>query len=209
MHLRRLVLYLARRLLVFFLLLVGISFAVFSLLYVAPGSAIDSLLGLKPRTPETVAALTQEYHLDKSFLVQYWIWAKGAVHLDFGHSIQTSLPVSQTIEGRMWTSLFLGLYAFVLTSVIGLTLGVVSALRRRTTLDRGIVAGTLVGLSMPTFVSCVLLLYVFAVVLGWFPAFGKGSGFFDELWHLTLPAIALALVGAAFVLKNTRAAMLG
>jgi peptide/nickel transport system permease protein len=201
--------FLARRLIVFALLLVAISFVVFSLLYIAPGSAVDAVLGIKPRTPETVAALTHEYHLDKSFFGQYWIWAKEAAQLHFGNSIETSLPVSQVIKSRLGTSLFLGLYAFVLTAALGLSLGIVSTMRRRTTLDRGIVAGTIVGLSMPTFVSCVLLLYVFAVVLRWFPAFGKGAGFFDELWHLTLPAVALALVGAAFVLKNTRAAMIG
>jgi peptide/nickel transport system permease protein len=205
----RLVLFLVRRLVVFFLLLVAISFVVFSLLYIAPGNAVDSLLGLKPRTPETVAEITREHHLDRPFFVQYWIWAKDAAQLQFGNSIQTSLPVTDVIKERMGTSLFLGFYAFVLTCGIGLVLGIVSTLKRRTTIDRGIVAGTLVGLSMPTFVSCVLLLYVFAIVLGWFPAFGKGAGFVDELWHLTLPAVALALVGAAFVLKNTRAAMLG
>jgi len=206
---RRLAFFLLRRLAVFFLLVLGLSFLVFSLLYIAPGNAVDSLLGLRPRTPETVASLRHEYHLDRSYFAQYWIWLKEAAQLHFGSSIQTSLPVSETIKSRLPTSLFLGLYAFVLTTILGLTLGIVSTLRRRTSVDRGIVAGTIVGLSMPTFVSCVLLLYLFAVVLRWFPAFGKGSGFVDELWHLTLPAVALALVGAAFVLKNTRAAMLG
>jgi peptide/nickel transport system permease protein len=206
---RRLAFFLLRRLAVFFLLVLGLSFLVFSLLYIAPGNAVDSLLGLRPRTPETLASLRHEYHLDRSYFAQYWIWLKEAAQLHFGSSIQTSLPVSETIKSRLPTSLFLGLYAFVLTTILGLTLGIVSTLRRRTNVDRGIVAGTIVGLSMPTFVSCILLLYVFAVVLRWFPAFGKGSGFVDELWHLTLPAVALALVGAAFVLKNTRAAMLG
>jgi peptide/nickel transport system permease protein len=204
---RRLILFIVRRLLVFLLLLLGLSFVIFSLLYIAPGSAVDALLGLKPRTPSTVAAIKQEYHLNEPFLTQYWLWLKGALHFDFGNSIQTSLPVSDSIKSRLPTSLFLGLYAFFLTMVVGLALGVVSTLRRRTAVDRTIVAGTIFGLSMPTFVSCVLLLYFGAILLKWFPSYGTGSGFINELWHLTLPAVALTLVSAAFLVKNTRAAM--
>jgi peptide/nickel transport system permease protein len=195
-------------LVVFFLLLAALSFVIFSLLYITPGSAVDALLGLKPRTPQTVAAITREYHLNQPFLVQYWIWVKQALQLNFGHSIQTSLPVSDSLKSRLPTSLFLGLYAFLLTMVFGVTLGIVSTIRRRTTLDRTIVTGTILGLSMPTFVSCVILLYLFAVVLPWFPAFGSGSGFFNRIWHLTLPAVALTLVTTAFLVKNTRAAMI-
>lgn len=204
---RRLIFFVVRRLLVFVLLLLALSFMVFSLLYIAPGSAVDALLGLKPRTAATVAAIKHQYHLDQPFLEQYWIWLRGATHFQFGNSIQTSLPVSDAIKSRLPTSLLLGLYAFLLTMVLGLILGIVSTLRRRTTIDRTIVTGTIFGLSMPTFVSCVILLYLFAIVLPWFPAFGKGSGFGDELWHLTLPAVALTLVAAAFIVKNTRAAM--
>jgi peptide/nickel transport system permease protein len=115
--------------------------------------------------------------------------------------------VIDAIKSRFPTSLFLGLYAFVLTTVAGLILGIVSTIKRRTAVDRAVVTGTIFGLSMPTFVSCVILLYLFAILVPWFPAYGKGSGFFNELWHLTLPAIALTLVAAAFLVKNTRAAM--
>lgn len=201
--------YVARRLLVMLGLLVVISFGVFSLMYVAPGSVVDVLLGTAPRTPETVAALNQQYHLDEPFLTQYWLWARGALHLDFGTSIQTSLPVTDEIRNRLPTSLFLGIYAYVLTMILGIGLGVVAALRRRTVFDRGIVGATVVALSTPAFVSGVLLLYLFAIVVPWFPAFGRGEGFVDELWHLTLPAVALALLGSAYVLKHTRAALIG
>jgi peptide/nickel transport system permease protein len=204
---RRFGLFIVRRLLIFLLLLIGLSFAVFSLLYIAPGSAVDALLGLKPRTPATVAAIEKEYHLNEPFLAQYWTWLQGALHGNFGNSIQTGLPVSDEIKSRLPTSLFLGLYAFVLTTVVGLGLAILSTLRRRTTTDRAVVTGTIVGLSMPTFVSCVILLFLFAIKLPWFPAYGAGSGFFDELYHLTLPAIALTLVSAAFLVKNARAAM--
>ena len=201
--------WLARRLLAMAILLVVISFVIFSLLDLAPGNAVVILLGQNPRTPETVRALTKEYHLDQPFLTQYWIWAKGALHLQFGNSIRTTLPVTDELKARLPTSLFLGVYAFVLTMVAGVGGGVVSALRRQTVVDRGIVGASIVAMGTPAFVSSVFLLYVFGVAVHWFPIFGKGSGFVDELWHLTLPAIALALGAAAYVLKNTRAALIG
>jgi peptide/nickel transport system permease protein len=189
-------------------LLVVISFAVFSLLYIAPGSAVDILLGINPRTEQTVAALEKEYHLDEPFLTQYWIWAKDAAQLQFGDSIQTTLPVTDEIRSRLPTSIFLGVYAFVITVVLGVALGILAALRKQRALDRGIVGGSVIGLSTPAFVSGVFLLYVFAVELGWFPTFGQGEGVFGQFWHLTLPAIALALVACAYVVKHTRAALL-
>jgi peptide/nickel transport system permease protein len=104
---------------------------------------------------------------------------------------------------------FLGIYAFVLTIIFGVGLGIVSALKRGSILDRGIVGAVVVGLSTPAFVGGVFLIYIFAILVRWFPASGQGSGFVGEVWHLTLPAIALALTTAAYVLKHTRAAMIG
>ncbi len=190
-------------------LLVVISFVVFSLLYISPGSVIDSLLGTNPRTPQEIRYLTNEYHLNQPFWTQYWIWASQALRLHFGTSIQTSLPVTNEIRTRLPTTLFLGLYAYILTIVLGVGGGIVAALRRRRLADRGIVGAAIVALSTPAFVGGVFLIYLFAVVVHWFPAAGPGSGFVGELWHLTLPAVALALTGMAYLVKHTRAAMLG
>jgi peptide/nickel transport system permease protein len=184
-----------------------ISFGVFALLYVAPGDPITILIGTRPHTPETVALLRHQYHLDQPFFTQYWTWLRNAVHLQFGDSIQTRLPVTDELRARLPVSLLLGGYAFVLTMAAGVGLGMVAALRRGGLADRAIVSSSVVSLSMPAYASAILLLYLFAIVLPWFPAFGKGTGFFDELRHLTLPAIALAVVSGAFVVRHTRAAM--
>lgn len=200
--------YVIRRLLAFVALLLGLSFLVFSLLYVAPGSVISILLGTSPRTPASVQALTAQYHLDDPFLVQYWLWLKDAVRLDFGTSISTSIPVVDAIKSRLPISLFLGGYAFVLTVVFGLGLGVLAGMKRETWIDRGVVASSIVALSTPVFVSGVVALYVFAIVLHWFPAFGTGTGFVDRLWHMTLPAVTLSSIIIAYVVKHTRSAMM-
>src|SRR4026209_1268236 len=90
-------LYVARRLLALVLIVIVISFVVFSLLYLAPGSPEQVLLGARPSTPETIAAIREEYHLNDPFLVQYADWARDALHFDFGRSIRTNEPVVDAI----------------------------------------------------------------------------------------------------------------
>jgi peptide/nickel transport system permease protein len=206
---RGLLVFVLRRLVVLAVLLVAISFVTFSLLYISPGNLIDILLGARPHTAATVRVLTREYHLNKPFLEQYWLWARQAVQLRFGASIQTSLSVTSEITARLPLTMFLGIYSFILTMVFGIGLGVASALGRGNVVDRGLTGAVMLGLSTPAFVAGVALLYVFAIRVRWFPAYGVGSGFFDELWHLTLPAIALAVTTVAYVVRHTRAAMIG
>ncbi len=208
MTLRPLAFFLARRLLALALLLVLLSFGIFSLLYIAPGDIVQSLLGARQSSPELVKQLRSQYHLDQPFLTQYWIWLKAAVHLDLGRSTSTGLPVTTSILQRYPVTLFLGLFAFAITAVVGVSLGVASALRKRSVVDRAIVGGSVVAVSMPAFVTGIVLLYLLAVRVSWFPAYGPGSGFTDRLVHLTLPAIALALTQTALVLKLTRASMI-
>jgi peptide/nickel transport system permease protein len=200
-------LFVCRRIAVMALLLVVISFLIFSLLYISPGDPVQILLGTNPRTPQTVALLDREYHLNEPFLVQYWIWARGVLHGNLGRSIVSTLPVTEDIMLRLPTSLFLGAYAFVLEMLFGVGLGVLAAFKAGSTTDRTVVGVTVVGLSAPAFVTGVLLLFLFGIVIPLFPAFGRGSGFVDELYHLTLPAIALAVIGVAFLVKHTRASV--
>jgi peptide/nickel transport system permease protein len=185
--------------------LLVISFVIFLLLYLAPGSPEQLLLGPRQATPATVAAIRHEYHLDDPFFVRYWDWLKNATHLEFGRSIRTNEAVTSVITQRARLSLQLGALAFGVAMLIGVPLGVLAAVRRRTSLDRSIVGVSVIGVSAPAFATGILLLYVFAVRLGWFPVFGQGSGFFDRLWHLTLPAIALGLTGMGLILRLTRA----
>jgi peptide/nickel transport system permease protein len=184
-----------------------VSIAIFGLLYIAPGSPVQTLIGSRPASPKLVAHLEAEYHLNEPFLTQYWEWVKGAVHFDFGNSVRTAQPVSSLIEQSAPITLFLGIYAFLLTMVGGIAAGILAALRHRSMVDRSIVGLSVAGVSTPAFASGFLLLYVFSIQLGWFPTLGAGEGFWDRLVHLTLPAVALALTGCALVVKLTRASM--
>lgn len=203
-----LLLFVARRLVALVLLLLIISFGVFALLYIAPGSVEQVLLGTRPSNPETLQAIRDEHNLDDPFLTQYAKWLQGAVVLDFGRSIRTSEPVLSGIRDRMGLTLFLGMFGFLIALVLGVLLGVVAAVKKRGFIDRSVVGLSVIGVSAPAFATGIFLLYIFAVLLGWFPAFGQGEGFTDRLWHLTLPALALALTAMALILKLTRAAMI-
>ncbi|MGI8702601.1 MAG: ABC transporter permease [Nocardioidaceae bacterium] len=201
--------FLARRLVAFVLLLLIISIGIFSLIHAAPGSAEQILLsGRRPPTPERVEAIQARYHLNEPFLEQYGYWMSRAVRLDFGQSIRTGESVTVALRDRSELTLFLGAYAFIITMSIGVPLGVLAAVKKRTSIDRATVGLSVVGVSAPAFVTGIILLYVFAVALGWFPAFGAGEGFVDQLWHLALPAVALALTGLAPIIRYTRTGML-
>jgi peptide/nickel transport system permease protein len=197
-----------RRLAAGLAVMVLVSFGIFALMEVAPGSTEQILVGPRPATPELLASLRAEYHLDDPFLLRYVSWLEGAVGLDFGTSTRTGESVSDALGAAAPITFFLGVYAFVLAMVGGVTAGILAALRRDTLLDRGVVGLAVLGVSTPAFAMGIVLLFVFAVQLQWFPSLGAGDGFADRFVHLTLPALALALGGAALVVKLTRASMI-
>ena len=189
-------------------LLLIISFGVFALVHLAPGDPVRALLGTRPSDPETLATLRERYHLNDPFIVQYGKWLWQVLQGDLGRSINGNRRVLSAISERASVTLVLSAISTFIVLVVGILLGVVAALKRGTRLDRAMVMFGVFGISSPAFVTGIFLLYVFGVVLGWFPTFGPGRGFVDRLWHLTLPAVALALSVMAIVVKITRAAMI-
>jgi peptide/nickel transport system permease protein len=149
----------------------------------------------------------EQNDLDKPVPVQYLAWLGRAVRLDFGESFTTTESVRDGLASRLPVSAELGLLGFLLAVGVGVPMGVLAAVRGRSTLDRSVVALSVIGVSAPAFATGLFLLYVFGVKLGWFPVFGEGGpGALDRLRHLVLPAIAVGLAGLAPILKLTRAA---
>jgi peptide/nickel transport system permease protein len=209
MTFRAISLLLVRRLGALAVVLVVISVGIFSLLYLAPGNIVQTLIGDQPATPQLIAALRHQYHLDQPFYAQFWFWFEHAIRGDFGHSSTTGISVSETIRERLALSFELGLYAFLIIVAIGFPLGVAAALRKRSVVDRGAVGLSVIGVSTPAFVTGIVLLYFLAVRFAWFPAYGGGTtGLTSRVSHLTLPAITLALGNTAIVVKLTRVGML-
>jgi peptide/nickel transport system permease protein len=192
-----------RRLAMLVLALLVASFVIYASLSVAPGDPLAVLTGGRTLPPEAMAVLRARYHLDESLPVQYWHWLTSAVQGDLGDSIALRESVNAVITQRAAVTLELVLYASILILLLGIGSGLLAGLRRGA-LDTTVIAATTVSAAIPSFVAAIVLIAVFAVNLGWFPALGAGDGVLDRLWHLTLPAIALALSALAIVARVTR-----
>ncbi|GLY37022.1 ABC transporter permease [Amycolatopsis sp. NBRC 101858] len=199
---------LARRLGALLLTLAVSSFVIFAGMFAAPGDPLTFLIkNPEDRTPDRIAAVRAAYHLDDSFPQQYFLWVKGVLHGDLGTSFVYKQPVADLMSSRLPVTVLLVAMAALLFVVVGVLLGVVSALRRGGVADSVITGVTTFLTSVPHFVVALVLVSVFAVQLGWFDVSGSGDGFADRLYHLTLPAIALALGALAVVSRVTRQTM--
>jgi peptide/nickel transport system permease protein len=181
------------------------SVLIYAAVYVAPGSPESFLAGGKPVTPHDLAVLKAEYHLGDPLPVAYVRWLGGVLHGNLGISVVSKERVTVLLGPRVATTALLVAYAALLIIVIGIGSGVVAALRPR--LGGVIVAITSFTAAVPAFVAAVVLISIFGVGLEWFPSVGDGTGFGDRLYHLTLPAVALALAVVAYVSRITRVAV--
>ncbi|WP_022888156.1 ABC transporter permease [Agromyces italicus] len=193
----------ARRLIAAVLLLLVLSLLTYALLALSPGGPERALLGDRPATPETIAAIRAQFLLDEPFPVRYWHWLSQALTGDFGTSITVRQPVISMLSERVNVTVTLALLAAVVTLAVGIPAGLAAGIRRGGRLDRSITLVSLVFLSFPPFAIALVLLYGFAIQLRWFPVYGTG-----DLSHYVLPAIALALGPAAVLTRHTRAAAL-
>ncbi len=180
------------------------TFLIFAGLSAAPGDPVRAILGAHA----TSAAVDHERRLlglNQPLLVRYWDWLTGAVHGDLGTSLVYKTSVSSLISPRIGTTLLLVTYSLVIILLIGLALGIAGGAMRRLSTPVATFTGLLVA--VPAFVAAQVLVIVFALHLGWFPVSGDGSGFIDQVHHLTLPAIALALGWSGWVAQVTRASI--
>ena len=204
--------YLAQRLTSALFVLVGVSFVVFLALHLAPGDPAQILLG-PMATPAELTNLRGQLGLDKPMLVQYGRWAARAAHGDLGRSIMLRRAVLPELWRRFQATLVLASGALLIAFPLGVLLGVLSAARPGSRVDRLSQVVAMIGISMPAFWVGLLLIIGFSVWLGWLPGTGMYSptgdgGARDLLTHLILPALTLSLVPLAVVSRLTRSNML-
>ncbi len=198
--------YLGKRLAALVGVLIVSSFIVFAGMYLAPGSPEQFLVQGRTVTPEVLAAIREQYGLDDPFLLRYWHWLLDVLQGDLGRSLLTQQDVTTLVASRLPTTLSLALYAAILIVALGVGLGVLAATKSGV-FEKLVVFGSNLGFAVPTFFAALVLMFLFGSSLGWFPVSGSGEGFVDRLWHLTLPAIALAFPGIAVVARITRTAV--
>ncbi len=194
--------YIIRRTLLLIPIFLIISVVVFSLIHMVPGDPIDSLLGPGSTASDRVE-LTKMYGLDKSLPVQYVVWMKKIFIGDMGQSIIEKQPVLDMILYNTPFTLRLGIASLVISLVLGVFLGVISAAAKNTFLDYISMIVALLGVTVPAFWLGLILMLIFSVMLGWFPVSGSGS-----FKALVLPAITVGLGGAGLIARITRTSML-
>ena len=201
----------ARRLLATIPVMGVVAIAVFALLHATPGDPAVIIAG-DYATGEDIARIRAKLGLDQPFLTQVGLWVGRIVRGDLGTSIFSGLPVTTLIGQRVGTTAWLTLFAMLISVGIGVPLGVLAAWRKGAWIDRLVMIFAVSGFSIPTFWLGFILVYVFAISVGWLPVQGYipiTAGFWPFLSHLILPALTLSAVYMALIARMTRASMLG
>ncbi len=202
--------YIVRRIGQMLIALLGVSIVVFALIHIVPGDPVRLALGTR-FDPEIYQALRHRAGLDQPLVTQYLGWLGGAVTGDLGVSFRSGQPVTQLVLQRLPATLTLAGAALLIALLVGVPLGIISAVRSGSKLDYLATAASQVGVSIPDFWAGVIYILVFASILGWFPASGYVSIFDDPLqWlhHLVLPALAVGLVSGSIIFRFVRSAVL-
>lgn len=189
-------------------LLLVISGLVFALVHFTPGDVVTSILGPQNHSQAAIDAITERYRLNDPPLQQYFTWLGNIVTGDWGTSYRQQAPVSTIIMERSMVTLLLVGISFLFSVLVAIPLGVFAATASGTWRDQLAIGLSVLGISAPSFVSAFLLMYIFAAQLGWFPLYGYGDGGLDTIWHLVLPAAALAMGIGAIMTKITRTVMI-
>jgi peptide/nickel transport system permease protein len=185
--------------------LLGVTALVFAMIWITPGDPVLAIVGESAQgiSRDALEELRRSYGLDRPALVQYADYLSRLVQGDLGVSVRSRQPVFREIWQRLPATLLLAVSGMAIAIIIGVSLGVLAAIYRRSWLDYAAVVVALAGVSIPVFWSGLILMLVFALELGWLPASGYGN------WrHLVMPAMAIGFSSSAFIARITRSSMI-
>ncbi len=183
--------------------LLGVWFLVFMMLHLVPGDPVKIMLADFQTSPQQIELLRSQLHLDDPLPTQFGRFVANAARGDLGLSIRSKRPVRTEIADNLGSTLQLAIAALLIAIVLGVTLGMIAAVNQNGWLDFGPMLLALCGVSMPSFWLGLLMIFLFSLRLGWFPATGGG-----DLKHLVLPALTLGLSASAIIARLTRSSML-
>ena len=204
--------YLIRRLIQVIPLLFGITLLVFLLVNAVPGNPVSDLAFQPGVRPEDVEAIKRSLGLDQPLYKRYFLWVGNVVQGDFGNNMITHRPVINDIRERLPNTLKLTVAAFILAILFAVPVGVYAAVRRNTWFDNLATFGAVAGVAIPRFWFALMMILIFAVTLRWLPSGGTqaygGGGLGDQLKHLIMPAVTLAIAEMAGWTRYIRGQML-
>jgi peptide/nickel transport system permease protein len=199
--------FVGRRLLQLIPVAFGVTFIVFFMVHLIPGDPAVSILGIHA-TPRAVAILHREWGLNRSLPAQYWLFLDRLLHGNLGYSLYYGQSTTSLVLSHLPPTLWLIVYAGVLSVLISVPLAMIGASRPDALRDHVVRAVPLVGLGMPSFWLAFLLILIFAIKVQAFPVSGYGSGFFGHLRSMFLPSLTAALALSPVVIRSLRASML-
>lgn len=195
--------YVLRRILMLIPVMLGVSILVFLIIHLSPGDPARLILG--ERAPiEQLEALREQLGLNEPLPVQYVKWMSRILQFDLGRSIRSNRPVLEEILSRLGATAELAFTSIAIAIIIGVPVGVLSAIRRNSIFDDVAMVGALGGVAMPVFWQGVMLILIFSVALDWLPSSGRG----DSWRYIILPAITLGTSSTASITRMTRSTML-
>ncbi len=204
--------YILRKLLSMIPMLLIITFLIYVGVELMPGDVIDFLIPmdqLAEMTPEEVDAFRAAKGLDGPMVVRYFNWLKGVCKGDLGYSLQNNMPVGTLMLQKLPATIELSLAALFISTVLGILLGVISAIRKGRLADNLLTVAGMIGVAIPQFLFGVFCIMLFCLKLKWFPVGQRGTeGLLDELHHLFLPAFVLGISMTAGVMRYSRSSML-
>ena len=195
-----------KRVIQIIVVLFGISFLTFGLMYLAPGDPVRAMYASAGSIPdeEVIAQTREEMGLNRPFLVQYGSWLSGVLKGDMGTSLTLKKPVVEIMTARLWPTLKMALFAIALVILFSFPLGMFTAVHHNRAADYIVRSLTFIGNSLPSFWVALMLMYFFALKLGVFPVMSTGTGFQD----LVLPSVTLAISMTAVYTRQVKAAVL-
>ncbi len=207
--------FVARRLIISVLVLFGISILLFAMLRWMPGDPTEALLDPLSFTGDREAALTdlrRRLGLDRSLIVQYFSWLREVLQGNLGYSYVDGRPVTEILGDRLGATARLMTASVIIGLLVGVPLGIVAAMRKNSMVDYVSSAGSLLMISVPSFFTALVGIYVFGIKLGWLPTSGQNTpgqtGLLDSLEHLILPASILGLSLAGPYMRYVRSSLL-
>jgi len=202
--------YIIRRLLLLIPVLLIVGVVVFTLMHLTPGDPASVMLG-REATQEQKDALRERLGLDEPVPVQFLSWFGSALRLDFGESLFIGKPVTQALLDRAEPTALLALYSLTLAVVLAIPAGVIAAVRANSLLDRLLMVVSISGVAIPSFFFGILLILLFAVVLGWLPSGGYvdiGDNPLEHFKYMLLPTLTLGFSAAGLLARLVRSTML-